>query len=198
MIESQRNYRMAGNIRILSFVLFLSLLAGLSGCKSSQKATSSSGEPRFLSSKVELTIPNKDGAITVSGTMKLVSGQRMQLSFLLPILHSEVARLEITPDYVMAIDRMGRRYVHATRQELKSVLPKKADFAHLEEMLFEASEPGGRRTLTGKELGIRSLERGQITLSDFSDKKISLTPTQVSSKYTKVEWTELLEMLIKL
>ena len=44
--------------------------------------TSSTGEPRYLSSKVQLTIPNKGGTVTVNGTMKLVSGERMQLSFL--------------------------------------------------------------------------------------------------------------------
>ena len=182
-------YRTVGSIRMLPLMLLLTLVVGLSGCKTSRKVTSSLGEPRFLSSKVQLTIPNKGGTITVNGTMKLVSGERMQLSLLMPILRSEVARLEITPDDVLVVDRMGKRYVQATRKELKDVLPKKADFAHLEKMLFEAAKP---------ELGIPSLEKGKIVLTDFSDKEISLTPTQVSSRYTKVEWTELLEMLAKL
>ena len=181
-------YRTVGSIRMLPLMLLLTLVIGLSGCKTSRKVTSSLGEPRFLSSKVQLTIPNKGGTITVNGTMKLVSGERMQLSLLMPILRSEVARLEITPDDVLVVDRMGKRYVRATRKELKDVLPKKADFAHLEKMLFEAAKPGGKA----------SLEKGKIVLTDFSDKEISLTPTQVSSRYTKVEWTELLEMLAKL
>ena len=36
---------------------------------------------RYLSSKVRLTIPSKDAVFTVNGTMKLISGERMQLSF---------------------------------------------------------------------------------------------------------------------
>ncbi|EKU90630.1 DUF4292 domain-containing protein [Bacteroides oleiciplenus] len=190
------NYKTVG--RILPLLLLLSLVVGLSGCKTSRKATSSLGESRYLSSKVQLTIPTKDGSITVSGTMKLISGERMQLSFLMPIIRSEIARLEITPDDVLVIDRMGKRYVQASRKELKDILPKKADFAHLEKMLFDASKPGGKTSLTGKELGIPSLEKGKIVLSDFSNKELSLTPTQVSSRYAKVEWTELLEMLAKL
>ena len=189
-------YKAAG--RILPLLLLLSLVVGLSGCKTSRKATSSLGEPRYLSSKVQLTIPNKGGSITVNGTMKLVSGERMQLSLLMPIIRSEIARLEITPDDVLVIDRMGKRYVQASRKELKDILPKKADFAHLEKMLFDASKPGGKTSLTGNELGIPSLDNGKIVLSDFSNKEISLTPTQVSSRYAKVEWTELLEMLAKL
>jgi hypothetical protein len=52
--------------------------------------------------------------------------------------------------------------------------------------------------LTGKELGIPSLEKGKIELSNFSDKPFALTPTQLSQKYKEVELEELLEMLMDL
>ena len=186
------------NGRTLVFMLFI--LCCLAGCKTTRKAETSKfpESTRYLSSKVRLTVPTKDAVFTVNGTMKLISGERMQLSFLMPIIRTEVARMEVTPEEILLVDRMGKRYVRATRKELKDVLPKKADFAHLEKMLFEAAKPGGKASLTGKELGIPSLEKGKIVLTDFSDKEISLTPTQVSSRYTKVEWTELLEMLAKL
>lgn len=189
-------YKVTGHL--LPLLLLLGLLVGLSGCKTPRKAVSSWGESRYLSSKVQLTIPNKGGSITVNGTMKLVSAERVQFSFLMPIIRSEVARMEVTPDEILLVDRMGKRYVQASRKELKGILPRKADFAHLEKMLFEASKPGAKNYLTGKDLGIPSLEKGKIVLSDFSDKELSLKPTQLSSRYVKVEWTELLEMLMKL
>lgn len=189
-------YKVTGHLLPLLFLL--GLLIGLSGCKTPRKAVSSWGESRYLSSKVQLTIPNKGGSITVNGTMKLVGAERVQFSFLMPIIRSEVARMEITPDEILLVDRMGKRYVQASRKELKGILPRKADFAHLEKMLFEASRPGAKNYLTGKDLGIPSLEKGKIVLSDFSDKELSLKPTQLSSRYVKVEWTELLEMLMKL
>ena len=189
-------YKVTGHLRPV--VLLLGLLVGLSGCKTPRKAVSSWGESRYLSSKVQLTIPNKGGSITVNGTMKLVSAERVQFSILMPIIRSEVARMEVTPDEILLVDRMGKRYVQASRKELKGILPRKADFAHLEKMLFEASKPGAKNYLTGKDLGIPSLEKGKIVLSDFSDKELSLKPTQLSSRYVKVEWTELLEMLMKL
>ena len=67
----------------------------------------------------------------------------IQVSFLMPILRSEIARLEITPNDVLVVDRMGKRYVQATRKELKDILPRKADFAYLEKILFDAAKPGG-------------------------------------------------------
>ena len=56
----------------------------------------------------------------------------------------------------------------------------------------------GKKVLTGKELGIPSLEKGKIELSNFSDKPFALTPTQLSQKYKEVELEELLEMLMDL
>ena len=186
------------NSKILLFLLFF--LCCLTGCKISRKAETSKlpESARYLSSKVRLTIPSKDAVFTVNGTMKLISGERMQLSFLMPIIRTEVARMEVTPEEILLVDRMGKRYVRATRKELKDVLPKKADFAHLEKLLYAASKPNGKKVLTGKELGIPSLEKGKIELSNFSDKPFALTPTQLSQKYKEVELEELLEMLMDL
>lgn len=181
-------------------LLFFLIVIGLAGCKTTRKAETSvlPEDTRYLSSKVRLTVPTKDAVFTVNGTMKLISGERAQLSFLMPIIRTEVARLEVTPEEILLVDRMGKRYVRTTRKELKGVLPKKADFAHLEKMLFDASKPDGKKNLTGKELGIPSLEKGKIELSAFSNNPFSLTPTQISSKYTQVELSELLEMLMSL
>lgn len=184
---------------ILLFLL-LGVAMGFVGCKSGKQATAPVvEEASYLSSKVVLTVPHKAGnTLTVNGTMKLKSGELMQLSFLMPILRTEVARIELSPQEVLLVDRMGRRYVRATRDELKSYLPKKADFAHLEKLLFDAAKPGGKRSLSGKELGLSSLEKAAIELSDFSSTEFTITPTQLSAKYRQVPMEELLEMLLSL
>lgn len=184
-------------LRVLSF-LFLMIVA-LSGCKTTRQTGSALPEGSgYLSSKVQLTIPHKDAVFTVNGTMKLKNGERMQISFLMPILRSEVARIEVTPDDILLVDRMGKRYVHTTRKELKDVLPKKVNFAHLEKLLYAAARPNGKKILTATELGIPSMEKGQIEFSNFSDKAFSISPTEVSAKYKKVELSELLELLMGL
>lgn len=182
--------------RILSLLLLLAV--GLAGCKTSRTAGSLSKDSHYLSSKVLLTVPHKDATLTVHGTMKLKNGELMQISFLMPILRSEVARMEVSQDEILLVDRMGKRYVRATRKELKDVLPKKSDFKHLEKLLYAASKPNGKKVLTGKELGIPSLEKGKIELSNFSNKNLTITPTQLSQKYKEVPLEELLEMLMSL
>ena len=185
--------RCTGSVALVCMLMLLLL----SGCKISRLATGMA-ESGYLSSKVHLTLPQKEGSITVSGNMRLKSGERMQLSFLMPILRSEVVRLEVTPEELLLVDRMGKRYVRATRKELKGVLPKKATFARLEKLLYAATTPDGKRALTAQELGLPSLKRGKIELSDFSDKPFTMTPTQLSKKYEEVSPEELLEMLAHL
>ena len=187
-----------GRWRRLAWML-VALLVCLAGCKTARRAESSfSKESPCLSAKVKLTVPSKQSVLTVNGTLKLKRDERLQVSFLMPILRTEVARIEVTPDDILLVDRMGRRYVRATRRELKDLLPCKADFAHLEQSLFDAAKPGGKTVLTAEELGLSSIEGGKIEFSDFSTRPLTLEPTTLSARYQQVEWYELLHLLMSL
>ena len=187
------------HILITYLLLLIGSLCLLTGCRSSRHVAggidTTSG---FLSSKVELTVPTKDAVLTVDGTMKLQNGERMQLSLLMPILRSEVARMEVTPDEILLVDRMGKRFVRATWSELKQVLPRKASFERLEKLLYAAAKSGGKRSLTGTELGIPSLEKAKVELSNFSTQPFKLMPTTLSSRYKQVPLEDLLGMLMGL
>lgn len=180
---------------LIAGLAFLFLLVG---CKSTKLPVGTEKPADCLSAKVELVVPTKDALFTVNGTLKLIGGQRMQLSFLMPILRSEVARVEVTPDELLLVDRMGHRYVRTNRTELKGMLPKDATFDKLEKLIKEAAQRGGRATLSGSELGIPSLSKGKITLSDFSTAPFSLSPTQLSDRYTQVSLQEILQLLLSL
>lgn len=195
----QTSNRKATNRLALLATVATALLLCLAGCKTSRRAQGPSlQESTCLSSKVTLTVPSKQSVLTVHGTMKLVRGERMQVSFLMPILRTEVARIEVTPDDLLLVDRMGKRYVRATRRELKGILPRKADFAHLEKLLYAAARPEGKTVVSAESLGLRGVEGGQIEFSDFSTRPLTLTPTKLSDRYKKVEWHELLHLLMSL
>ena len=55
------------------FYLLMVLMMALAGCKSSKTAVSNitPEAPRYLSSKLQLTIPSGAGSVTVGGTMKI-------------------------------------------------------------------------------------------------------------------------------
>lgn len=184
-----------------TYILLSILLPLLFGCKTSRMTESNTPniqQNRYLSSKVQLTIPHKDAVFTVNGTMKLISGERMQISFLMPILRTEVARIDVTPDELLLVDRMEKRYVRIDKATLKHSFSRKANFEYLEEILFKASQPGAKAILTAKELGLNKLDKAQLELTDFSELPFSMSATQITSKYTEVSLEELLELLIKL
>lgn len=184
------------------FVYLLLVVVVLAGCKSSKRlATSETKAPvsSYLASKLQLTIPNKKGgSMSVGGTMKMKTHERVQVSLLMPILRTEVARIEITPDEVLLVDRMNRRFVRATKEELKGMLPKNAEFSRLEKILMDASLPGGKTELTGKDIGIPSLEKAKVQLYEFSTKEFSMTPTELTAKYNQVPLEVLVKMLMAL
>ncbi|NCC10163.1 MAG: DUF4292 domain-containing protein [Bacteroidia bacterium] len=174
----------------------LIVLLVLVGCKSVKQVATP--VPLFLSSKVQLAIPQGDNLLTIGGTMKLKTHQCVQISLLMPLIRSEVARIEITPDEVLLVDRMNKRYVRARRSEIEAAVSKKVEFSRLEKLLVDASLPGGKREMTGKELGIPSLEKAKLKLYDFTDRSITITPTELSSRYTQVSLEELMTMLTKI
>ena len=184
-------------------VYLLLLVVVLAGCKSSKhlatsetKTSTKTQTSSYLASKLQLTIPGKKGSMSVGGTMK--THERVQISLLMPILRTEVARIEVTPDEVLLVDRMNKRFVRATKAELKNVLSKNVEFSRLEKILMDASLPGGKTELTGKDIGIPSLEKAKVQLYEFSTQEFSMTPTELTSKYNQVPLEELVKMLVAL
>ena len=113
-----------------SIAYFLLIAVVLVGCKSSKRLTatkvpevtaSEAAIPSYLASRLQLTIPGKGGSMSVGGTMKMKSRERVQISLLMPILRTELARIEVTPTEVLFVDRMNKRFVRATKNELKEI-----------------------------------------------------------------------------
>ena len=165
-------------------VFLLLVVVVLAGCKSSKHLATSEKNVQvssYLTSKLQLTIPGKKGgSMSVGGTMKMKTHERV----------------EVTPDGVLLVDRMNKRFVRATKDELKGMLPKNAEFSRLEKILLDASFPGGKTELSGKDIGIPSLEKAKVQLYEFSTKEFSMTPTELTSKYRQVPLEELVKMLV--
>ena len=94
---------------------------------------------------------------------------------------------------------VNKRFVKATRAEMTPFLPKGSDFEKLQKRLMDASKPGGKNVLTGKEIGLTSsMAEAKIQLYDFSSDEINVTATEVSAKYAQVEFNDLIKLLFDL
>ena len=77
-------------------------------------------------------------------------------------------------------------------------MSKNVEFSQLEKLLTDASRPGGKTELSGKDLGIPKLEKAKVQLYEFSTKEVLITPTELTSRYRQVSLEELMKMLMTL
>ena len=125
-----------------------------------------------LTAKVALSL-NWDGKseTKVNGTLRIKRDEVIQLS-VAPFLGIDVARAEISPDGVLVIDRMNKRYVQVSFAELQSLVKMEWDF-HLLQSLFlnELFLPG----------------KGELNIRNLSDFRLEQLPSGVwlQAKKTK-------------
>ena len=149
---------MSRKIRVIVWVMMVALLASCSSTKPLKKSHSIEGmsESEFvenvirnaggwdaLTAKMTLAIDLKGkGATKVSGTLRIKKGEVIQMS-IAPFLGIEVARAEISPDGVLVIDRMNKRYVEVSFAEVKALAHADLDFHTLQALfLNELFLPG--------------------------------------------------------
>ena len=79
-----------------------------------------------------------------------------------------MARIEVTPENILLIDRINHRYVRTTKEELKDRLPRRWTYNRLEDLIYEASKPDGKKSISGEEFGLAKLQKAKVELSDFT------------------------------
>lgn len=104
-----------------------------------------------FSSRLRMTIPLKKSNYTLSGTLKMQRDQLIQISLLLPIIRTEAARIEISPEHILVIDRMNKRYASVPVPELKDVLHTEVDFPMLQSLFSNMIFLPGKYNLTKRD-----------------------------------------------
>lgn len=159
---------------LLYFVLLLALITS---CKSSKPTTGTkaadntsainylesvlNNAPAFdsFTSKMHLTANLGGKGLTISGTLKMKKNDAIQLSFA-PLLGIEVARIEITPEHILIIDRLNKRYVQVPVSYLKSLGNSELDFYALQSLFYNELFIPGVRTVTSKNLPSLLIRKG--------------------------------------
>ena len=161
---------------IMGIAMLVALLASCSSTKSLKKSQSIEGMTEMeylemvisntegrdaLTAKMSLSVDLKGkGATKVNGTLRIKKGEVIQVS-IAPLLGIEVARAEISPDGVLVIDRMNKRYVEVSFAEVKALANADLDFHTLQALfLNEVFLPG----------------KGDLSLRDVSSFQMEVEP----------------------
>lgn len=85
-----------GNVQALAFV---------------QKVAYQKVSTQNIVGKMSLNVQMGSKNITVPGSLHMRYGEVIRIQAFIPLLGSEVGRIEFTPDYVLVIDRMHKEYI---------------------------------------------------------------------------------------
>ena len=148
---------------IFGVVLMVMLLASCSATKSIKKSHSiegmtetefvesvieNTGGWRALTAKMSLSLDLEGKGVTkVSGTLRIKKGEVIQMS-IAPLLGIEVARAEISPNGILVIDRMNKRYVEVSFAEVKALAKADLDFHTLQALFLNELFLPGKDDLT--------------------------------------------------
>lgn len=164
---------------IMGIAMLVALLASCSSTKSLKKSQSIEGMTEMeyletvisntegrdaLTAKMSLSVDLEGkGPTKVNGALRIKKGEVIQVS-IAPLLGIEVARAEISPDGVLVIDRMNKRYVEVSFAEVKALANADLDFHTLQALfLNEVFLPG----------------KGDLSLRDVSSFQMEVEPDGV-------------------
>ena len=163
-------------------------IEGMTETEFVQSVIENAGGRDALTAKMSLAV-NLDGKGTtkVNGTLRIKKDEVIQMS-IAPFLGIEVARAEISPDGILVIDRMNKRYVEVSFAEVKALAHADLDFHTLQALfLNELFLPG----------------KGDLTLRDASSFKVGqetegvLLSVKRSKRFSYQFLTEAPEALLK-
>lgn len=175
---------------ILGIAVLVFLLASCSSTQSLKKSQSIEGmtETEYvesvishaggwdaLTAKMALSIDwEGKGTTKVNGTLRIKKGEVIQLS-IAPLLGIEVARAEISPDGVLVIDRMNKRYVEVSFAEVKVLANADLDFHTLQALFLNELFLPGKDDLTSRDASSFRVEVGLdgVTLDVKKAKRFS-------------------------
>lgn len=162
--------------RFYPFVWAMMLMAMLASCSSTKslkkshsiegmteveylgKVMENTGGWDALTAKMALTI-SLDGknSTKVNGSIRIKKGEVIQIS-IAPLLGIEVARAEISPEGVLVIDRMNKRYVKVAFDDVKRLAKADLDFHSLQALFLNELFLPGRGNLTIRDASAFGME----------------------------------------
>ena len=157
---------------LLMTVLMVALLASCSATKSIKTSHSIEGmtEKEFvehvidnaggwhaLTAKMALSVDLGKGTTKVNGTLRIKKGEVIQMS-IAPFLGIEVARAEISPDGILVIDRMNKRYVEVSFAEVEALAKANLDFHTLQALFLNELFLPGKGDLTARDASLFKVE----------------------------------------
>ena len=114
--------------------------------------------------------------ITVPGSLHMRKNQVIRIQLFIPLLGSEVGRLEFTPDYVLVIDRIHKEYIKADYNQLDFLKDNGLNFYSLQSLFWNQLFLPGSDKLSEAALhkfGVKLDENGENNLVSLKNNNMN-------------------------
>ena len=104
-------------------------------------------------------------SVSVPGTVRMRRDKVIRLQLFIPLIGSEIGRLEFTPDYVLVIDRLRKQYIKGDYNQLDFLRDNGLNFYSLQALFWnQLLLPGVER------VGEGDLQKFQVNLDGAGEK----------------------------
>ena len=101
----------------------------------------------------DFTLQMGSKQITVPAKLSMRKNECIRIQLLMPILRTELARIEFTPDYVLVVDRWHKEYIKADYNQLAFLKENGLDFYSLQSLFWNELLMPGRQKVGEGDLG---------------------------------------------
>lgn len=180
-----------------------------------QPADAKQQEETCVTARVRLELSSNGKSTSVGGMLRMKRNDVIQLS-LVTFGVLEVARIEMTPDYFLLVDKMGRQYVKASYNDVSFLRDADVDFYTIQSYFWNEQtsnysgwEQSNFVTVGGRSLPTKHLItiparnktiKANLSLSNLNTDSNWEKRTQISSRYSKVSvdelWTRIMNLTL--
>ncbi len=136
---------------------------------------------------LEFTLKKGDKTIKVPGQLRMRKDDVIRLQLMVPIIRTEVGRVEFTPDGVLVVDRLHKQYVKASYDEVSFLKNNGITFYSLQSLFWnQLCMPGE------KKVGEDQLSLFQVADAQGDNALVSLADGQMSYQWTAAKTSGLI------
>lgn len=120
-----------------------------------------------------------DKTVSVPGSLRMRRDKVIRLQLFIPIIGSEVGRLEFTPDYVLVVDRIHKQYIKGDYNQLDFLRENGLNFYSLQALFWnQLLIPGAVH------VGEGDLSKFKVSLDEMGEK----IPVSLKNKNILYRW----------
>ena len=127
-----------------------------------QKVSDQSLYQENLVSDLSFTLNTGSRNISVPGILHMRRDEVIRIQLLIPLIRSEVGRIEFTKDYVLFIDRMHKQYVKASYNDVAFLKDNGINFYSLQALFWNQLFISGQQRVGESQLSMFSVDLAAV------------------------------------